>query len=528
MARGFVSGTFWGFVVGAFIFLTATLIADRQDPVLPQPAAGAETTPAPDASEFDTVTEQAEPELPAAETAPGGSADIAEAPAVAAPAAEATPTPDETPLVAPDTAATAPAAPEPPTEAPAPLVASAPQPVEAPHPADVPAPDQPGSDAPLVAGLQAPAPPAPPAPEVPEASGAGTPAEGPEGEIAALPPTVSPEAPTAPPVAEAPREAAQPDPSVGDAAPEGGTGTSPETAPEMAPEADAAPPPESDAPPASVPGAVASAMPGQRAAPLPGIAGDPGAGAAPEAPEAPEALPAAVAAAPGAAAGMAPALAAFSTPFEITDDRPLLSVVLLVPANSEVGVETLSALPFPASYAIDAIAPDAGETARALRAAGRELLLIPSLPEGATPSDVEVALQANLAAVPEAVAFIDGPGASFQSDRTAVAQVVAAAGASGHGLVTFPRGLNTAQQIARRDGVPAALVFRDIDGEGQSGDDIRRALDQAAFRARQEGAVILVGRAEPATLAALTEWALGNRAASVALAPASAAILAQN
>jgi polysaccharide deacetylase 2 family uncharacterized protein YibQ len=76
--------------------------------------------------------------------------------------------------------------------------------------------------------------------------------------------------------------------------------------------------------------------------------------------------------------------------------------------------------------------------------------------------------------------------------------------------------------------VPAALVFRDFDAEGQSSDEIRRILDQAAFRARQEGAVILVGRASPGTLAALTEWALGSRAASVALAPVSAALLAQD
>ena len=109
-----------------------------------------------------------------------------------------------------------------------------------------------------------------------------------------------------------------------------------------------------------------------------------------------------------------------------------------------------------------------------------------------------------------------------------MAQVVAAAGASGHGLVTFPRGLNTAQQIAERDGVPSALVFRDLDGDGQDGAAIRRTLDQAAFRARQGGEVILVGRAQPETITALTEWALGNRAASVTLAPVSAVIAPQS
>jgi polysaccharide deacetylase 2 family uncharacterized protein YibQ len=494
MARGFLAGTFWGFVVGAVIFLTATLLADRQEPLLPQPSAGGATIPAPDASEFDAVEAQEEPALPEPETAPGGSAEIAEAPAVPAPAAEPAPAPAAATVAEPAATATAPDAPAPPAEAPAPEVATAPQAVEAPRSGDAPAPAQPASDAPLVAGTAAPE-------RAPEP-------EAPEEEIAALPPSVSDSAPDAPPVAEAPRTET-PLPQLTDtmpgAEPEAETATEPEA--EALPEAGEAP---------AVPGTIAAAMPGQRAAPLPGIAAE-------------ETLPEP---APEAEAELAPApegmgaLQAYSVPFEAPADRPILALVLLVPPGTDAAM--LAAFPVPASFAIDALAPEAADTARTLRAAGRELLLIPALPEGATPADVEVALQANVAAVPEAVAFIDGPDASFQSDRTAVAQVVAAAGASGHGLVTFPRGLNTAQQIARRDGVPAALVFRDFDAEGQSSDEIRRILDQAAFRARQEGAVILVGRASPGTLAALTEWALGSRAASVALAPVSAALLAQD
>jgi polysaccharide deacetylase 2 family uncharacterized protein YibQ len=481
--------------VGTVIFVTATLIADRQEPLLPQPSAGAET--APDASEFDAVEAQEEPALPEPETAPGGSAEIAEAPAAAT-------------LAEPAATATAPDAPAPPAEAPAPEVATAPQAVEAPRTGDAPAPAQPASDAPLVAGTAAPEP-APVPAEAPEEAPA-------EDEIAALPPSVSDSAPEAPPVAEAPRtETPLPAPT------ETMPGSEPGSEAEAAPEPD--PLPEADTAP-DVPGTIAAAMPGQRAAPLPGIADEE---TLPE--SAPEAAPAEVPAetpdAPeaGSIAGMG-ALEAYRVPFEVPADRPILSIVLLVAPGTDAAA--LAALPVPVSFAIDALAPDAADTARNLRDAGRELLLIPALPEGATPPDVEVALQANLAVVPEAIAFIDGPDASFQSDRTAVAQVVAAAGATGHGLVTFPRGLNTAQQIARRDGVPSALVFRDFDAEGQSPDEIRRILDQAAFRARQEGAVILVGRASPATLGALTEWALGSRAASIALAPASTALLAQD
>ncbi|MEM9970092.1 MAG: divergent polysaccharide deacetylase family protein, partial [Pseudomonadota bacterium] len=95
---------------------------------------------------------------------------------------------------------------------------------------------------------------------------------------------------------------------------------------------------------------------------------------------------------------------------------------------------------------------------------------------------------------------------------------------TGHGLITFPRGLNTAFQSAEREGVPAGLVFRDIDGTGQSADQIARALDRAAFRARPEEAIILVGRTTAETISALTEWSQGSRGQSVTLAPISVAL----
>ena len=221
------------------------------------------------------------------------------------------------------------------------------------------------------------------------------------------------------------------------------------------------------------------------------------------------------------------ALARHRAPFDNPDGRPVIAVVLMLGPGSSVDAEVLSSLPFPVTLAVDMAAPELADAARAARAAGREVMIIPDLPRGAAPSDVEVALAANVDALPEAVALMSGPGTGgFQGDRNAVAQVVAAAGATGHGLVTFPQGFNTAQQLAVRDGVPVALVFRELDGSGEDSSAIGRVLDQAAFRARQEGAVILAGRARPETVTALTEWALGNRAASVALAPVSAVLLA--
>ena len=61
----------------------------------------------------------------------------------------------------------------------------------------------------------------------------------------------------------------------------------------------------------------------------------------------------------------------------------------------------------------------------------------------------------------------------------------------GYGLITQANGLDTVQKLALRDGVPAAVVFRDFDGAGQTPTVMRRFLDQAAFRAGQGAKIFL-------------------------------------
>jgi polysaccharide deacetylase 2 family uncharacterized protein YibQ len=219
-----------------------------------------------------------------------------------------------------------------------------------------------------------------------------------------------------------------------------------------------------------------------------------------------------------------PALTAFASAFEASGDMPLLSIVLVQQGGDALSPDVLGALPPYVAFAVDASDPSATEYARAYREAGREVVMIPSLPAGAAPQDIEQALAVNFERVPEAVAVMDVSGSSFQSDREAVAQVVAVAASSGHGLITFPRGLNTAHQEAQRAGVPTGLIFRNLDGEGETAEEIIRTLDRAAFRARQDEAVILVGTTGAATLSAIGEWMLGSRAEGVTIAPISAAL----
>ena len=206
---------------------------------------------------------------------------------------------------------------------------------------------------------------------------------------------------------------------------------------------------------------------------------------------------------------------------------PLVSIVL-VHEGPEPDADEIADLPDTVAFAVDAGLPNAAFVAALYRAIGREVVMIPALPMGATPQDVEVALRVNLETVPEAVAIMDASGDGFQSDREAVAQVVDVVVATGHGLITFPRGLNTAHQRAGREGVPTGLIFRDIDGSDQTDEQIRRAMDRAAFRARSDRPVILVGRTVPGTFAAIREWVAGDRADSVDLAPVSAALLRGN
>ncbi len=68
-------------------------------------------------------------------------------------------------------------------------------------------------------------------------------------------------------------------------------------------------------------------------------------------------------------------------------------------------------------------------------------------------------------------------------------------------------------------------ILRDFDGEGQDARTKRRFLDGAAFRARQDGSVVMLGRLTPDTLSALLLWSLQDRAASVAMVPVSAVLI---
>ncbi|MGB7242540.1 MAG: divergent polysaccharide deacetylase family protein [Sulfitobacter sp.] len=223
-----------------------------------------------------------------------------------------------------------------------------------------------------------------------------------------------------------------------------------------------------------------------------------------------------------------PPIQRFAAPFDNPDGKPMMSIVLIDEGHDltaeGVGLAALRAFPYPISLAIDPNMPNAAERMNRYRAEGFEVLALINLPERANATDAEVSVAAALDVLSDAVAVIEGTGTGVQTTRAAADQVTAILAQSGHGFVTRNQGLNTVQKLAQRSGVPSATVFRDFDSKDQTQTVIRRFLDQAAFRAGQEGAVIMLGRVRLETISALLLWGLQNRASQVAMAPVSAVL----
>ncbi|GAA6207742.1 hypothetical protein NBRC116601_10350 [Cognatishimia sp. WU-CL00825] len=208
--------------------------------------------------------------------------------------------------------------------------------------------------------------------------------------------------------------------------------------------------------------------------------------------------------------------------FDNTEQKPLLSIVLLDAPSSEIDVTVLRDFPLPLSIVVDASGDDPTGRMALFRSLGLEVLAMINLPAGSTPSDVEINLASQMAALPDVVALFEGLETGMQENRQVSDQVIEYTLASGHGLLMQPKALNTAQKLAAREGVPSVTVFRDFDGKGQRADVMRRFLDQAAFKARQSDGVVMMGRLRSETISALASWALQDRASTVAVAPISA------
>ncbi|WP_215960034.1 divergent polysaccharide deacetylase family protein [Lentibacter algarum] len=218
----------------------------------------------------------------------------------------------------------------------------------------------------------------------------------------------------------------------------------------------------------------------------------------------------------------------FAADFEPAEGKPKMAIVLIDDGTSNIGVEALTTFPYPLSFAVDTSWKGAKDAMAVYRAAGFEVLAMIDLPRGARASDVEVAMPVLLDTVPEAVGVMETPDAGLQESRDVSGQVSEYLANSGHGLLLFPKGLNTASKLAAKEGVPTATVFRDFDSKGQNASSIKRFLSHAALKAGSEGGVVMVGRLRGDTISALLLWGLQDRSDQLQLAPISQIMKAQN
>lgn len=219
----------------------------------------------------------------------------------------------------------------------------------------------------------------------------------------------------------------------------------------------------------------------------------------------------------------------FARAFDNATAKPMFAIVLQDSGAPDLDRARLAALPFPVTFVIDPATPDAATAAQIYRAAGQEVVMLATgIPAGATAADLEQTFQSHAATLPEAVAALDLATDGFQDNRPLATMVVPVLKTQGRGLLTYDRGLNAADQVARRDGVRAATIFRTLDAEAEDTPLIRRYLDRAAFKAAQEGRVVVLGQTRDETVAAILEWTVEGRASSVALAPLTAVLLTPN
>lgn len=570
MIRGFLSGVFWGTAVsalglGAISQLTplpvARIAADASfvkrakpepvEPVAPQveapeptaPVVEAEPAPAPEPAPVVKPAPAPEP-APVVKPAPAPEATQVAKPVPAAPVPVADgaepPAGSEFAKPLPDTAPVAPTpdvAPAPDASAAAPLIAPV---------ADAATQTEAPSVAPKT-GLEAPRPLAVPGDTI---DAAVPPVSDDETALALLVPdqVALPQADAAPLPAQNPAPPAKPAPDDVLLKPLPDVLPVPEAAPEPSAqlEPDAALVPNTLEPSTPAPdtgdGAASSPKPPETLVPTPGLdgkvagvtigrlprIGDPPAAAEADVPSVSDINPDGTAALVIDEGTDLPPLQKYARAFENPEAKPLFSVILIDTGGADIDRAALAALPFPVTFALDPLAKTAAEASAVYRGAGQEVIMVATgIPPGATASDLEVTFQAHAAALPEAVAVIDTEFGAFQADRLLATQVVPILKAQGRGLISWDRGLNAADQVAQREGLAAGMVFRKLDGKSENKSAVRRALDRAAFKAAQDGRVIVIGQTLPETVGALMEWALEGRAASVALAPVSAVLTTQ-
>jgi polysaccharide deacetylase 2 family uncharacterized protein YibQ len=219
-----------------------------------------------------------------------------------------------------------------------------------------------------------------------------------------------------------------------------------------------------------------------------------------------------------------------ATDFE-RDERPLLGVILLDIGADGLDVDKLKKLNAPITIAILADASDASERALEYNDAGFEVIAMVSddnddaLNKANNAAQVQNALDVTFSNVPHAIGLMDNEQGSLQKNNRMSGEIVNSLKATGHGLVTFAKGLNAIDRVAGAAGVRSAKIERAIDAKGEGKIQMVRYLDRASLDAGRDGSVIILGTTTKETVATIAVWLLSSKGQNLAIAPASAVLL---
>ena len=212
-------------------------------------------------------------------------------------------------------------------------------------------------------------------------------------------------------------------------------------------------------------------------------------------------------------------------------ERPLMSVILLDIGSKGLAVEKLKALNAPVTIAILTDDPNASARALEYSAAGFEVIVMVSehrndaLNIAQNPDQVEDALDVMFNNIPNAIGLLDSAQGNIQKKGRIAGAIVDNFVDTGHGLVTYAKGLNSIDREARAAGVRTAKVARTLDANSENKSLITRYLDRVSLDAGRDGSAIVLGTTAKDTVAALAGWVLSSKGQSVALAPVSAILL---
>lgn len=214
-------------------------------------------------------------------------------------------------------------------------------------------------------------------------------------------------------------------------------------------------------------------------------------------------------------------------------DRPLLAVILQDIGDKGLTVKQLKSLRAPITIAIRADDPKSIERAVAYKDAGFEVIaMVPSdrnspLNLATNPGQVDAALEMVFLNVPNAIGLVDNTLAKVQKNSRTAAAIVKSFKQSGYGLITYAKGLNAVDRVAGARGVRTAKIARMLDANHENKALIIRYLDRVSLEAGRDGAAIVLGTTDKATVIALAGWLLSSKGQNVSLAPASAVLLGE-